>query len=126
MLGGCCPDRRSSRLLSPAEVANRLHIDEPETASGRPSYARARVGPPHPATGASKPSWPSPSKQSSCILSPEPLWPLAEHIGFGQNRFDVSSGSGVLFCISTSCQGPSLFSILSLHRIVGFYRSLFR
>jgi len=36
----------------------------------------------------------------------------------------VSSGSGVLFCISTSCQGPSLFSILSLHRIVGFYRSI--
>jgi hypothetical protein len=36
---------------------------------------------------------------------------LAEHVAFGQNAFDGSIGSGVLFCISTSCQGPLIFSI---------------
>src|SRR5256886_9268386 len=43
-------------------------------------------------------------------ILPFPLWPLAEHIEFGQNTFDGSIGSGVLFCISTSCQRPLIFS----------------
>src|SRR5438128_11807458 len=55
-------------------------------------------------------------------ILPFPLWPLAEHIEFGQNTFDGSIGSGVLFCISTSCQRPLIFSTPPpLHRLVGFY-----
>lgn len=46
---------------------------------------------------------------------PAAIWPLAEHAEFGQNCFDASIGSGVLFCISTSCRGASLFSILLLY-----------
>src|SRR6266566_7246808 len=45
-------------------------------------------------------------------MLPSPILPLAEHAEFGQNCFDASIGSVVLFCISTSCQGPSIFSIL--------------
>jgi len=36
--------------------------------------------------------------------------PLAEHAECGQHCFDESIGSGVLFCISTSCREPSIFS----------------
>src|SRR5260370_16333695 len=118
MLGGCCPDRRYSRLLSPAEVANRLHIDEPETASGRPSYARARVGPPHPATGASKPSWPSPSKQSSCILSPE-SHPLAHAPGpvfLARPSLDAPGGNGVLLHLAS--RPPSVHPTRSLGQVL--------
>src|SRR5256885_6919278 len=58
-------------------------------------------------------------------ILPFPLWPLAEHIEFGQNTFDGSIGSGVLFCISTSCQRPLIFSTPPpLHRLVGFYQKL--
>src|SRR5205809_6278064 len=55
-------------------------------------------------------------------ILPFPLWPLAEHIEFWQNTFDGSIVSGVLFCISTSCQRPLIFSTPPpLHRLVGFY-----
>jgi hypothetical protein len=43
-------------------------------------------------------------------LSFSPIWPLARHVSFGQNCFEGSIGSSVLFFISTSCQGPSFFS----------------
>src|SRR5947209_191492 len=57
-------------------------------------------------------------------MLPAPIWPLAEHASLGQNCCDASIGSVVLFCISTSCRGPSLFSIPSpLHRLVGSYQS---
>src|SRR5579859_2701482 len=49
--------------------------------------------------------------RSWMTMLPDPLWPLAEHAVFGQNTCGGSIGSDVLFCISTSCQGPSLFSI---------------
>src|SRR5712692_12118339 len=56
-------------------------------------------------------------------MLPAPVLPLAEHAECGQNCFDASIGSVVLFCISTSCQGPSLFSILpQFHRLEGSYR----
>src|SRR5260221_6957932 len=57
-------------------------------------------------------------------MLPAPIWPLAEHAAFGQNWFDASIGSGVLFCIRTSCRGPSIFSSLlpQFHRLVGSYQ----
>jgi hypothetical protein len=55
-------------------------------------------------------------------MLPFPIWPLAEHVSFGQNTFEGSIGSGVLFCISTSCQGSLIFSIPPPpHRLVGSY-----
>src|SRR5881227_1248300 len=60
--------------------------------------------------------------RSWMTILPFPLWPLAEHIEFGKNACDGSIGSGVLFCISTSCQRPLIFSTPPpLHRLVGFY-----
>ncbi len=35
-------------------------------------------------------------------MVPAPIWPLAEHISFGQHCFDASIGSAVLVCIRTS------------------------
>src|SRR5713226_1623469 len=50
-------------------------------------------------------------------------WPLAEHIAFGQNTFDVSIGSVVSFCIGTSCRWIPIFSSPPhFHRLVGLYR----
>jgi len=49
--------------------------------------------------------------RSWITIVPIPFWPLAEHCAFGQNTFDGSIGSDVLFGISTSCQDPSFFSI---------------
>ncbi len=54
-------------------------------------------------------------------MLPAPILPLAEHAAFGQNWCDASIGSGVLFCIRTSCRGPSIFSSLPFHRLVGSY-----
>src|SRR5260370_32969394 len=51
-------------------------------------------------------------------------WPLAEHIAFGQNTFDVSIGSVVSFCIGTSCRWIPIFSSPPhFHRLVGLYPS---
>ncbi len=53
---------------------------------------------------------------------PAPSLPPAEHGAFGQHWFDASIGSGVLFCRSTSCPGPSFFKpFSSFHQLVGFY-----
>src|SRR5258708_37688514 len=119
MLGGCCPDRRSSRLLSPAEVATRLHIDEPEIASCRASYDRARVGPPPPATGASKPSWPSPSKQSSCILSPEshPLEHAPGPVFLARPALDAPGDNG--FLLDLASRPPSVHPTRRLGQWLG-------
>src|SRR6266581_5042710 len=46
-------------------------------------------------------------------MLPAPIWPLAQHATFGQNCFDVSIGSAVLFCIHTTCQRTSSFSSIS-------------
>src|SRR6266699_613358 len=49
-------------------------------------------------------------------------WPLAEHIAFGQNTFDVSIGSVVSLCIGTSCRWIPIFSSPPhFHRLVGLY-----
>ena len=56
-------------------------------------------------------------------MLPAPILPLAEHASLGQNCCDASIGSVVLFCISTSCRGPSIFSSFppQFHRLVGLY-----
>src|SRR2546430_17414274 len=69
-LGEYCWGKRSSRPSRRAEVASRLHTCAPAGAEHRPDGDRATPGPLLPATAASKPSWPIPSTQSFCILSP--------------------------------------------------------
>ena len=57
-------------------------------------------------------------------IMPKLLWPFAEHIELGK-YFDGSIGSDVLFCISTSCQGPWIFSIptiLSVTEVLPDYK----
>src|SRR5260221_12873829 len=48
-------------------------------------------------------------------MLPCPIWPLAQHVEFGQNCSDGSIGSDVLFCIDTACREPSHFSSFSPH-----------
>src|SRR5260221_10591503 len=71
MLGEYCLDRRSTRRSTRARGAGRLHSVAPAASSGRPGCDHATSGPLHPATSALKPSWPTPSKRSACILSLE-------------------------------------------------------
>src|SRR6266849_1224590 len=96
MLGGCCPDTRSNRLSTRGGDARSLRIGEPGTSNGRPSRDHASVGPRRPATGASQPSSPTPSRRSFCILSPG-FHPLAHASGqafLAQRSPDVPVGNG--------------------------------
>src|SRR6266516_3193355 len=57
-------------------------------------------------------------------IVPKPFWPLAEHIAFGQNAFDGSIGSGVIFCIKHILPGAlDFFNSLPFHRLLGSYPS---
>src|SRR6266516_1811995 len=57
-------------------------------------------------------------------IVPKPFWPLAEHIAFGQNAFDGSIGSGVIFCIKHILPGAlDFFNSLPFQRLLGSYRN---
>src|SRR5205085_12621872 len=46
-------------------------------------------------------------------MLPCPIWPLAQHAGFGQNCSDGSIGPVVVVCIHTPCREPPTFSSFS-------------
>jgi|SRR5690348_13574050 len=59
-------------------------------------------------------------------MLPCPICPLAQHVGFGQNSFDVSIGLDVSVCIDTSCRWSPIFSspLPPFHQLVGSYHSV--
>src|SRR6266567_8226845 len=98
MLGGYCLDKHSTRRSRRAGDASWPHIDEPVASRYRPDDDPARVGPPHPTTNASKPSWSGPSRRSSGILSPEShrLEQVSGRVVLVQRGLDVPGGNGLL------------------------------
>src|SRR6266487_2146350 len=47
-------------------------------------------------------------------MLPCPIWPLAQHVGVGQNDVDVSIGLSVSVCLDTSCRWFPFFSSFPL------------